>query len=588
MMKKISLTLLAILPIFSLIALTNVPAGNVNGIFQSSGSPYLINGDVVIPNGQTLTIQPGVEIRFTGAFRLKVEGRLLSIGTAGDSIRFTTSDAATKWRGIWFDNVSAGNDSSRIDYCVLEKGDAHLNSLSTERNGGLLRVISFSRLRVEHSRFNNASAASGGAIYCKGASFSIRNCLFKNNSSDSWGGVIHADDPSPVNSSITISACEFHDNAAGGVGGAVSFYAGTNNQITNSVFYRNHAYQGGAIAYWWSAGCVSNCSIYYNYSYERGGGIFGRESTLAITGNNIYNQYYTTDWYNPVGGGIGCAGGNYIIEGNRIANNSTYYDGAGIGLSSCAFKIYNNLVTGNSCSFGGGGITANGCWGTENVLANNTVYGNSSSNAGGLYINGNARIKNNIIWGNSPATSQIKTYTDGVNQIWTYNNIQNGLGAFLLANPGSWYPDSQYLNNLNANPLFVSTSDWRLQSSSPCINAGDPGTMITDFPWDYADNERISQGIIDIGAYEYMSPFIPKAPRNVVLQQTQTGCMLSWQAVTQALDNSNLSPAGYHVYFADNPQGNFQLLGTTGGTSIPVQTAEVGQRFYIVKAYTNQ
>ena len=62
-------------------AQTTVPAGNVSGTWNLAGSPYLIQGDITIPNGSTLTINPGVTINFQGHYKFMVAGRILAIGT---------------------------------------------------------------------------------------------------------------------------------------------------------------------------------------------------------------------------------------------------------------------------------------------------------------------------------------------------------------------------------------------------------------------------------------------------------------------------------------------------------------------------
>ncbi len=65
---------------------TEIPAGDVSGTWTKAFSPYHINGEITIPNDSTLTIEPGVEVVFTGHYKFNVQGRLLAIGTETDTI----------------------------------------------------------------------------------------------------------------------------------------------------------------------------------------------------------------------------------------------------------------------------------------------------------------------------------------------------------------------------------------------------------------------------------------------------------------------------------------------------------------------
>ena len=86
-------------------AQTNVPAGDVSGTWTKANSPYNINGEITIPNDSTLTIEPGVEVVFTGHYKFNVQGRLLAIGTETDTIVFTINDT-TGFHNLTFPMVA--------------------------------------------------------------------------------------------------------------------------------------------------------------------------------------------------------------------------------------------------------------------------------------------------------------------------------------------------------------------------------------------------------------------------------------------------------------------------------------------------
>ena len=68
-MKKITLLLTGLILTTGLFAQTPVPAGDVSGTWSTTGSPYLIQGDIQIQQGATLTIEPGVSVEYQGNYR---------------------------------------------------------------------------------------------------------------------------------------------------------------------------------------------------------------------------------------------------------------------------------------------------------------------------------------------------------------------------------------------------------------------------------------------------------------------------------------------------------------------------------------
>ncbi|MBU4256113.1 MAG: hypothetical protein KKB04_02505, partial [Candidatus Thermoplasmatota archaeon] len=65
-----------------------------------ANSPYIITGNVMIDNNATLTIEPGVVIKFNGSYGIAVDGYLKCNGTAANPIIFT-SNKTTPAKGDW-------------------------------------------------------------------------------------------------------------------------------------------------------------------------------------------------------------------------------------------------------------------------------------------------------------------------------------------------------------------------------------------------------------------------------------------------------------------------------------------------------
>ena len=129
---------------------------------QSVGA-YHIHGWCSVDNGATLTVEPGVAVKFVemgtalqANIIVKPGATLRAVGTAGDGISFTHldgPDAPYPWYSLKIENGAAGI----FEHCYFERGgDAYR---------GLLWSAS-SDLTVRNCRFHNAV---GSAIYLEGA-----------------------------------------------------------------------------------------------------------------------------------------------------------------------------------------------------------------------------------------------------------------------------------------------------------------------------------------------------------------------------------------------------------------------------------
>jgi len=209
-----------------------------------------------------------------------------------------------------------------------------------------------------------------------------------------------------------------------------------------------------------------------------GGGV-GRVATMADTSSWLIGFTVTNGSVAGSGGGI-----NYGSALNCILTNNaaTSYGG---GAYEC--HLINCVLSENTAGIYGGGIsgnstTSNSCLFTDHTslfafgfgaMYNCTITRNSGGMQGGT-------INNCIFWGNS----------GGCNTNINYSCGEGFTGVY----------------NIASDPLFVSSTDFRLQPSSPCINIGN-NAYVTAGDKDLDSNERIwpTDGIVDMGAYEYGS-----------------------------------------------------------------------------------
>src|SRR5258706_11658097 len=100
--KFLTITILYTVLSFGTKSQTNVSGGiYTNATWTLANSPYIVVDTVVVFPGVTLTIQPGVVVKFANGKFLEIrQATLIAVGTSVDSITFT-SNSATPTPGIW-------------------------------------------------------------------------------------------------------------------------------------------------------------------------------------------------------------------------------------------------------------------------------------------------------------------------------------------------------------------------------------------------------------------------------------------------------------------------------------------------------
>ena len=399
-----------------------------------ASSPYIITNNVLVDYGATLTIEPGVILKFEAGKFLLVRGEIIAIGTQQDSIRFTgTLEVPNFWSSIKLENGAVGSltqndtiyqDGSTFQYCIFEYSGLNVF------NGGAIN--SDVPLFISNSRFSgNSSAMDGGALYCNSL-LTLINTVFKNNTAGNSGGAIYCD------SNIVLLDNLFEYNASGlntlcqddCAGGAIFIKGSSYSKIINNQIRFNQTYAnvdeetvdqavlnrkippvGGSIHVSSSSSFVidnsiSNNEIYFGPLLEIlfsivgdanviSGGAFIHSDSLLFKNNLIEYNGETGLWLN---------GYSMEIQNCQISNNSEY----GIAISGTA-NIDNCTISNNGSSgiWGDSFIeitnsyvdsnSGTGIEGSGDIIRNNIITKNSGSGISGSFLNVyNNRILTNI------------------------------------------------------------------------------------------------------------------------------------------------------------------------------------------------
>jgi len=256
-------------------------------------------------------------------------------------------------------------------------------------------------------------------------------------------------------------------------------------------------------------------------TYDRCFHLGGHASLLC--GLTIVNGYAAGN-----GGGVYCSDYDPVLTNCIITGNSATGDGGGMHrgtAKSCT-------INGNSASNGGGGGLYSG-----NAYAC-TIQSNSASGYGGGMRHGTARsctISDNtasagggMYFGNSYNCIIVKNSASGsgagmckgtadnctlADNNGTYQMYEGSAkNSILVGNTYSVEVSACY----TGDPLFADavSGDYHLALGSPCIDAGANAYVSTETDLD--GNPRILNGIVDVGAYEYIPvPLLELAPSSL-------------------------------------------------------------------------
>ena len=370
------------------------------------------------------------------------------------------------------------------------------NNYCSYSNGGGIYIDAAEDCRavVENCEISGNSTSTsynqyGGGIYCNYAI--LKNNTVTGNTSRYSGGGIYA-----INS--TIKNCVVNNNNqtvnASGHGGGGMYVE--NSTVSNCTMTGNTARFGAGI--FGTSSTITDCDITNNIgTYGSAGGWFRTNTTVTkclFTGNNAtYTGGNSSDYC----GAMEVHSGS-VVSLCTITNNSAISVGA---VYLDAATIDNCLIANNTGEGYVGGI----------YMVNNATVINCDvvRNLGGG-LKGSGSIKNTIVWGNERNSAVYNI--EGENITATYCAVENGYpgagGNILLShdNTGSDYNHPRFANPSTTAGVDNSNTvwSWQLDNGSVLVNRG-TSAGITPPDKDLAGNDRVQQGVIDIGCYE--SPY---------------------------------------------------------------------------------
>jgi hypothetical protein len=356
---------------------------------QADGPYRLASGTILVNQGVTLTIEPGVRIVFGENAALVVNGTLNAQGTSEQKIEFDADNPNKKWGQIQFTNASTPATFSGDNFT----------------GGSILR----------HCIIKNAKGLSSnkGAIhFTGGASPYIENALLQSNTTYGiYGADVTAQEVRLKDSTIT-------QNSDVGYRLSFSGSAISNIKIKNNTLSNNNG-RGAFITS--PSNRLSNLEITdNNISQNNADGIYIQNGILLIRNNTIQNN-----------GGRGAnfwnlnVNASSLIEKNHISGNSS----TGINADTSGFYlIQDNIITNNK-----GAICFDGAASGSSISYNNITNNSSTNDTPGIEFDtttNNITVSYNNITGTSTSNTIGSAFTfksiPGANFVFENNNFYNG------------------------------------------------------------------------------------------------------------------------------------------------------------------
>ena len=311
-------------------------SGNQSGTWTLVNSPYNIIGDVTVPVGSSLTIEPGVNIYAMGNVYLTVQGTLNAIGTEADTIRFKSgqADPDALWKGIRLENESL---PSSISYCFIEKAEYGVNSVN-------------SPVQITHNRFSHNQKAL--QIFAIGAA-DPADVLISENIIE-WS--IHNGIMINQNSDLVIENNEIRSNGTGTQYYAAIQLSNQSSDGSNSPLIQNnhihHNFKQGITAWDLVGVNAIQPQILNNIIENNLTGIYLLNSSGYIADNIIRNNFIPGDANSGAGVMITGATSEPYFERNQIYNNFTgFYLGQNAKPCLGNLSIYHSWAQGENAIY---------------------------------------------------------------------------------------------------------------------------------------------------------------------------------------------------------------------------------------------
>jgi hypothetical protein len=485
---------------FETVQATDAPTRiEANTTWTKTSSPYNLIGNMLVANGVTLTIEPGVTVNLNNNF-IYVNGTLKARGSSTEKIQFNSGQIRfTEFSANWSETTSSGS--------IIENANMDTTSISVTSSSPKISGVSTSEINLSTASpiiTNSIINELTGNVYGWSPQI-LNNQLNKLNIYDGTSTVSHntvtgdavigttngviSDNVFSGKLSFTVLNSEISRNTIAGevwckLGDSTLSYNNISKGITvtdyNQGIITNNVINGGihcsmdAITIQNNTITSSDVGISFS-QYNQVGGTYASIANNSITAKNIGIQIPKSSVASFMFEYVYCV----KISGNKIFNCSTAIEvgDCDAQLSSPRYNIVpitNNFIFNNNI-----GISSHG----DSLIQGNVIINN---NCGVEFVRQNNDVKNNIVANN---TYGIKAQGNLIEQNFVANNQWGVIGGGIAQN-------NTIINNivgargctLHFNNIYGNTYN---------VNASTMNENVTYNWWGTTDSAEISQKIYD-------------------------------------------------------------------------------------------
>jgi hypothetical protein len=388
-------------------------------VWTAAAGPYHVTGNLVVPAGRTLTIEPGTTVFLDDNCGFIIHGRLVAQGAEYQRIRFTrVPGTTTQWAGF---QIPDSREDNIITYADLEFGGSRSEWITTGNGDGNV-VGPTARLTVEHATFRGSDTPYFGIW---DPQIIIRHSTF----ADLGSHYMITAQRMPADGWFIVEGNLFGHT-----------HGGADVLRLNSV-----SVKGGPAA-----------RILDNVFTGAGGDIIASRETDTHLEGNLFMHAHARDSTGPAaaaiatGPGGGSAGADNLESQHLVvARNTFYHSDYGILNKTGAYaEIYNNVFVQNAGA----------------LLCDEPARSDSGPGRG-------AYVENSIFWNNGPEVDGTST-DNGTGTFVNRRNTQLTVNNSIVA--------SEFLDlgagNIDADPLLVDADrESYVDMNLPGFRTGFPG-----------------------------------------------------------------------------------------------------------------